>query len=83
MVNKYFAVLIEAKDNESFFFQNFYPCCKNKKDAVDIVSEYLISLGYTEIKVEEISVCDNILDIEGLKQEKDFKGYIQDIKNAY
>jgi hypothetical protein len=83
MVNKYFTVLIEAKDNESFFFQNFYPYCKSKKDAVDIVSEYLISLGYTEIKVEEISVCDNILDIEGIKQEKDFDGFIQDIKHAY
>ena len=82
-MNKYFRILIEAIDSESFFFQNFYPYCNNKNDAIEMVSEYLTILRYTETSIEEIDECENILDIDDLIQINDFVGYIQNIKHAY
>ena len=78
-------VLLNAIDEVSPFFQNFYSLKESEEEAINDVMKFTSVLGYRDVFIEEIKVIniDDLDDIEELIENEDFDGFIQNIKEAY
>lgn len=78
-------ILLNATDEVGPFFQNFYSLKESEEEAINDVIKFTSLSGYKNVVVEEIEVInvDDLDDIEELIEDKDFHGFIQNIKEAY
>jgi hypothetical protein len=78
-------ILLNAVDEVSPFFQNFYSLKESEEEAINDVMRFTSFLGYKDVIIEEIKVIniDDLNEIEELIEDEDFDGFIQNIKEAY
>jgi hypothetical protein len=78
-------ILLNAIDEVSPFFQNFYSLKESEEEAINDVMKFTSFLGYKDVIIEEIKVIniDDLNEIEELIEDEDFDGFIQNIKEAY
>jgi hypothetical protein len=78
-------ILLNAKDEFSPFFQNFYSMKQSEEEAIYDVMKFTSFLGYKDVIIEEIKVLnvDDLEEIEELIEDENFDGFIQNIKEAY
>jgi hypothetical protein len=78
-------ILLNAIDDVSPFFQNFYSLKESEEEAINDVMKFTSFLGYKDVIIEEIKAIniDDLDEIEELIEDEDFDGVIQNIKEAY
>jgi len=78
-------ILLNAIDEVSPFFQNFYSLKESEEEAINDVMKFTLFLGYNDVIIEEIKVIhiDDLDEIEELIEDENFDGFIQNIKEAY
>lgn len=78
-------ILLNAADEVGPFFQNFYSLKESNEEAINDVMKFTSLYGYNNVVIEEIEAInvDDLDDIEELIEDKDFHGFIQNIKEAY
>ena len=78
-------ILLNATDEVSPFFQNLYSLKETEEDAISDVMKFTSLSGYKNVIIEKIEVVnvDDLDNIEELIEDKDFHGFIQNIKEAY
>jgi hypothetical protein len=78
-------ILLNAIDEVSPFFQNFYSLKESEEEAINDVMKFTSFLGYQDVIIEEIKVIniDDLDEIEELIEDEGFDGFIQNIKEAY
>jgi hypothetical protein len=78
-------ILLNATDEVSPFFQNFYSLKETEEDAISDVMKFTSLSGYKNVIIEEIKVInvDDLDNIKELIENENFCGFIQNIKEAY
>jgi hypothetical protein len=78
-------ILLNAIDEVSPFFQNFYSLKESEEEAINDVMKFTSFLGYKDVIIEEIKVIniDDLDEIDELIEDEDFDGFIQNIKESY
>lgn len=82
-MNKIYHIMVEAKDSEGSFFQNFYPKASNLDEAINEVMRILKIIKYSDVIFDCAEEMNDIFDIDHLMEVEDFNGLIQNEKHYY
>lgn len=79
-----YRVLIDAKDDEGPFYQNYFPYGENEDQAINEVMTLLDLLQYEEIILSDIElITDNEIDQTDWITVTGYNGYLEAIKYGY